>query len=76
MSTPVAELQPGALALIGLGTDDNSSFMRGPAAAPPAIRAALYGGATNLTTEAGIDLAAMVAVKLLKEIGGKILESV
>ncbi len=54
---PVAALKPGDLALIGLCTDDNSSLMRGAAAAPPAIRAALFSGASNLTTEAGLDLA-------------------
>lgn len=57
MTDAVDQLKPGNLALIGLCSDDNSSFMRGAAAAPPAIRAALHGGATNLTTEAGLDLA-------------------
>lgn len=56
MPTPGAALKSGDLALIGLGTDENSSHMRGPATAPPAIRAALFSGASNLTTEAGLDL--------------------
>ncbi len=57
MPTPAAALKPGNLALIGLCTDDNSGHLRGPAEAPPAIRAALFSGASNLTTEAGLDLA-------------------
>ena len=56
MANPYEKLQPGRLALIGLCSDENSSFMRGAAEAPPAIRAALHGGAANLTTEAGINL--------------------
>ncbi len=54
---PLDKLKPGAVALIGLCSDTNSSFMPGAAAAPAAIRAALRSGATNLTTEKGIDLA-------------------
>ncbi len=50
------QLKSGSLALIGLCSDDNSSFGRGAAAAPPAIRGALLSGASNLTTESGIDL--------------------
>ena len=57
MPKPVDALKPGDLALIGLCTDENSSHVRGPAAAPSAIRAALFSGASNLTTEAGLDLA-------------------
>ena len=57
MPTPAAALKPGDLALIGLCADDNASHLRGPAEAPPAIRAALFSDASNLTTEAGIDLA-------------------
>ena len=35
------------IALIGICSDHNSSFMRGPAKAPPLIREALYCGAAN-----------------------------
>ncbi len=56
MANPLEQLQPDALALIGLCSDDHSSFMPGAAAAPPAVRAALYSGGANLTAEAGIDL--------------------
>ncbi len=56
MANPLEQLQPGDLAMIGLCSDNHSSFMPGAAAAPPAIRAALHSGAANLTSEAGIDL--------------------
>ena len=42
--------------LIGLPTDCNSSFLRGPAKAPGAIRAALFSDMTNLATERGPEL--------------------
>ena len=44
------------LALIGIRYDENSSFTKGAADAPPQIRAALRSDAWNLTTENGIDL--------------------
>jgi agmatinase len=44
------------LALIGIRYDDNSSFMKGAAEAPPQIRAALRSEAWNLWSETGIDL--------------------
>ena len=42
--------------LQGIKFDDKSSFMRGPAEAPPAIRKILNNGASNFFTEDGIDL--------------------
>jgi agmatinase len=42
--------------LIGLPTDSHSSFLRGPAAAPAAIRAALASEHANSATEAGLEL--------------------
>ncbi len=48
---PVAKL-----ALIGFRYDDNSSFMKGTADAPPQIRAALRSKSWNLTSESGVDL--------------------
>lgn len=39
--------------LIGLPTDCNSSFLRGPAKAPPLIRAQLFSPHGNLSAEAG-----------------------
>jgi len=42
--------------LIGLPTDINSSFLRGPAKAPPHIRAALFSDHGNLAAESGLEL--------------------
>lgn len=42
--------------LLGLPTDSNSSFERGPALAPPAIRAALWSERGNLSCEDGLEL--------------------
>src|ERR1043165_7318573 len=44
------------LALLGIRYDENSSFTKGAADAPPQIRAALRSDAWNLTTENGTDL--------------------
>lgn len=48
--------QHHALGLIGFCADENSSFLRGAAEAPPLIRAALFSDAANLWTETGVDL--------------------
>jgi agmatinase len=42
--------------LIGLPTDSHSSFLRGAAAAPPAIRAALFSDHGNAAAECGLEL--------------------
>jgi arginase len=42
--------------LIGLPYDDSSSYLRGPAEAPPLIRAALHSSHWNSWTESGHDL--------------------
>ncbi len=42
--------------LLGVPYDAHSSFRRGPALAPPAIRAALHCGSANWCTESGLDL--------------------
>jgi agmatinase len=44
------------VALLGVPWDEHSSFLRGAALAPPAIRAALRSPSTNLSTESGLDL--------------------
>jgi agmatinase len=49
---------PARATLIGLPWDARSSFLRGAAAAPPLIRAALFSPASNLWTEAGGDIGA------------------
>lgn len=46
------------LALIGIPWDENSSFMSGPAEAPPLIRAAFACESANLWSETGIDFGA------------------
>ncbi len=45
-----------AVTLLGVPNDDNSSFMKGTAGAPPAIRRALHSPSSNLSTESGLDL--------------------
>ena len=50
--------QPSKLALIGFPYDENSSFMKGAADAPPQIRAAFRSDASNFWSEAGVDLGA------------------
>ena len=45
------------VALVGVPWDEHSSFVRGPALAPPAIRAALRSPSSNAGTESGLDLA-------------------
>ncbi len=44
--------------VVGVPFDENSSFLRSPALAPPQIRAALHSGSANLSTELEVDLAA------------------
>jgi len=44
--------------LIGIPWDANSSFMRGAAAGPPLVRRALFSPASNMWTEAFVDLGA------------------
>lgn len=56
MPEPWEQLRPGDLALLGLPSDEHSSFLRGAALAPPRIRDVLYSGASNLSAENGVDL--------------------
>lgn len=44
------------VALIGLPTDVNSSFLRGPAKAPPIVRAMVWSDKGNMGTEIGGDI--------------------
>jgi len=46
----------GAVALVGFPTDSNSSYRRGPAKAPAAIRSAMWSEAGNPYAESGIRL--------------------
>ncbi|MDX2452941.1 agmatinase [Desulfosarcina sp.] len=50
------ELNPDTVALIGIPFDEYSSFMRGPAKAPSAIRQTLHNGSSNLFAENGVNL--------------------
>lgn len=47
---------PDEVVVVGVPHDANSSFLRGPAQAPPLIREALASASSNLWTENGIDL--------------------
>ena len=47
---------PDRIRLIGLPTDSHSSYLRGPAQAPAAIRAALNSDHGNMATELGAEL--------------------
>ena len=53
--------------LIGLPTDQNSSFERGAAAAPAAIRHALFSDRGNLSTECGLEIGTDIALIDLDE---------
>ena len=50
------DLAPETVVVLGLPTDESSSFLRGPALAPARIRAVLHDGAANLCSENGLDL--------------------
>jgi arginase len=50
------------IALIGVPTDCNSSFARGPAQAPAAIRAALHSDRGNMATQLGPEIGLDIAV--------------
>lgn len=54
----ISELQPNMVSVLGVPLDENSSFMRGPAQAPPRIREVLHSGSSNLCVENGLDLGA------------------
>jgi arginase len=46
----------GTPAILGIPFDRNSSWLRGPAGAPPMIRLAFHSNASNSWTETGVDL--------------------
>jgi len=46
----------GTVRLIGLPTDSHSSFLRGAASAPSAIRTALHSDHSNMATESGLEI--------------------
>lgn len=55
---PETKHAPGTPVLVGIPFDANSSYLRGTAAAPGVIRAALHSTSSNNWTELGIDLGA------------------
>jgi arginase len=52
----ITQLTPGMVAIVGVPSDENSSFLRGPAQAPGQIRQVLHSGSSNLCAESGHDL--------------------
>lgn len=54
-------LESSKLVFAGLPDDSKSSYRKGPATAPPLIRAAYDGNCHNSTTETGVDLFGQVA---------------
>lgn len=54
--------------LIGLPTDVNSSYLRGAAKGPAAIRAALFSDMGNLATESGLELVSDIPVEDLGDL--------
>jgi arginase len=58
----VATLHRRPIGLLGAPTDSNSSFARGPALAPSAIRAALASDMSNQTTEHGLVIGSSIAL--------------
>jgi arginase len=50
------------ISILGIPFDANSSYLRGPAEAPKAIREALHSASSNLWTEDGVDLGARAAI--------------
>lgn len=52
----IEKLNKNDVALIGILSDDNSSFMKGAAKAPEFIRQALHCGSANLCSELGVEL--------------------
>ena len=59
---------PPVIHLIGLPTDQNSSFERGAALAPPAIRAALWSDRGNLSAQSGLEIGTDVNLKDLGDL--------
>ena len=50
------------ISLLGVPHDANSSFMQGPAEAPPLIRRELHSDAYSIWSETGVDMMVKTAV--------------
>jgi arginase len=59
---------PAKIRLIGLPTDSHSSFLRGPAQAPGAIRVALNSDHSNMATELGPELGRDISLEDLGDL--------
>jgi agmatinase len=73
------QLAPGTVAIIGVPSDENSTFLRGPALAPARIREVLRAGAMNLCAENGVDLGAEPRFRVLGDLNieeGRMFEQV
>ena len=57
-ASALAKITRGSVVLVGVPSDENSTFMRGAALAPPRIRDALNAASSNLCTESVRDLGA------------------
>lgn len=62
MAETLATAGQSKLALLGIPFDENSSFLKGAAQAPPVIRQAFHSDASNSWAEAGIDLGAPATI--------------
>jgi agmatinase len=66
--------------ILGVPWDERSSFMRGAALAPPAIRTALHSPSSNLCAESGVDLGSeprlVDAGDLVLPAGGEALDAI
>jgi arginase family enzyme len=71
-SFPAFPQSSALVGILGVAFDENSSWKRGSALAPPKIRGAFFNPSSNLWTENG--MTAMVAAKFFKEISAKMLE--
>ncbi len=67
-------LSRGDIAILGLPADDKSSFLRGAAEAPAAIRAAYRSPSSNMAAEDGLDLGVSERIKNLGDLplGGRL----
>src|ERR1700681_4196532 len=56
LGLPGDDIELCKLGIIGFPCDENSSYLRGAANAPPLIREAFFSASSNLWSESGIDL--------------------
>jgi arginase len=56
MTARLDQAKPGTPVILGIPFDANSSWLRGPAGAPPIIRVAFNSSSSNSWTETGVDL--------------------